>query len=188
MHHLLQAEDTAQSMGVTIRNIRYSLLREGHDPSIIRYKVQKCAYDWLLNKESYCLLTRLRTRLHRWPFPDPEGWVASRAKHRILIIHKLLPPRVAHVLFSSYFNRWCTKQRFQVRGARCPLCNDFRDALEHICRLLTREKLWDEVLRACLFSRLPPHGCLRLGSQPFGRSFGPAHYEPLCRVYCLQPY
>ena len=73
----------------------------------VKHEFQSTATAAILHVTPYNLEDRMRKRLARWNFPDPPAHIAHRAVCRLKAIFSLLPPKVAHLLYSTYFNRWC---------------------------------------------------------------------------------
>ena len=96
---------------------------------LIRRNFQSKAAELLIHLPGYAE-RRLRHRLERWHCADPANHVVGRAIRRLQCIFKLAPPRVAVMLFNTYFNRWTTARRFQGK-AKCRLCGVGQDSIEH---------------------------------------------------------
>ena len=96
---------------------------------LIRRNFQAKAVELLLHNPGHAE-RRLRHRLERWRLSDPPAFIVRRAINRLLCIFKLVPPRVAVMLFNTYFNRWTTARRFQGK-AKCLLCGVGQDSVEH---------------------------------------------------------
>ena len=89
----------------------------------------------------------------RWRISHvPEGTLARRAASGLNLAFKLVPPRVAHVLFRSWINGWCTARRFQVRHAPCLFACAHRssdgcfDSIEHYAHCRTIRAFAQNVL------------------------------------------
>ena len=77
---------------------------------------QKTVYLLLLEAHPGNAEFRIRHKLERWRIPTPVSLLARRAHNRLQRAFDLVPPRVAVVLFSTLWNRWCTARRFQEEG------------------------------------------------------------------------
>ena len=82
----------------------------------------------------------LRRKLARWNFGlawTPPGILARRSTVILNVTLKLVPLRVALVLFRAWLNGWCTARRYQVKQAPCLLgclpCSEdtCQDSIEH---------------------------------------------------------
>ena len=102
--------------------------------------VQRTAYDLLLQSQPDNAVNRIRHKIERWKMPDPISLLARRALDRLQRAFTLAAPRVAVVLFGSYWNRWCTARRFQEEGTCVFGCLGLgKDSIEHyaICPIQT---------------------------------------------------
>ena len=146
--------DLCRRVGVTSSSIqdalreKYASTKPGAISLVIRRNFQCTAVSQLIHNVGYAE-RRLRHRLQRWKLPDPPAHVVARAIRRLDCIFKLVPPRVAVVLFSSYFNRWTTSRRFQGED-KCRLCGGGGDSIEHIARCPVQTSF------ATNFLKIPP--------------------------------
>ncbi len=90
-------------------------------------------------------MERIRENLKRWELLNPdfhrvipadsnERLNSVRCNRNLQWVGKHLPPRVGNAVFSTIWNRWTTKRRFQSSGP-CLLCGYASgDSIEHYCR------------------------------------------------------
>lgn len=140
---ILQLErtlDLFQRMGVTPE----SMLREFTDDAprpwdkqtMQRAKraTQRRAYQHLMAYYQQHAWARMHKKLCRWYPPEPPPHITSVVLERLRALRPLVAPRVHTAVFSTLWNRWMTKHRFQVPGVQClfSCCQpQNEDALEH---------------------------------------------------------
>jgi hypothetical protein len=91
---------------------------------------------------------RLRGKLERWKLDGPPGTVSRQVLRRLQQLQGLVAPRVSACCFSTIWNRWTTKRRFQRRHCTgngcvfgCPAGAE--DSLEHYAHcVIIRDFAW----------------------------------------------
>jgi len=101
---------------------------------------------------------RIRRKLQRWALMDhsihgtvPEGSNprknAERCNRNLQWIGSNLPPREGSAVFSTIWNRWTTKRRFQASGSCLLGCSErASDSIEHYCRCAVVQRVCRQFL------------------------------------------
>ena len=134
---LERARSQAAEQDITARSVQAHAqgLQQRANAKTIKKAFQRTAYDMLLRQQSNNAENRIRHKLERWRIPTPVSLLSRRAYDRLQRAFSLVAPRVAVVLFSSMWNRWCTARRFQEEGSCIFGClgND-SDSIEHYAK------------------------------------------------------
>ena len=98
--------------------------------------------------------THLRRRLDRWALQVLPGHRLDRAMRASRLIAAHCHPRVWAAYLRALCNGWCTRRRFQSRGACRFGCGGHEDSIEHMAFCNKVRELWQRHL--CLAP--PPPG------------------------------
>ena len=131
----LRIQDIPMKIRDTMRNPEEHSL----DSSLIRRRIQKWTYSYIMDKDVDWGEQRIRHHLDRWrarlPGPPRLAARARAGQANLRKLAKLVPPRVHAVVFRTLFNGWYTDRRCaQNRESPCRLgCGHEhgRDSLEH---------------------------------------------------------
>eukprot|EP00973_Karenia_brevis_P052466 7290200-Karenia_brevis.AAC.1 len=109
----------------------------------------------------YFLETRIRTKIERWKFSEPAGWVARRLAANFQILSQRVPPTVISSYLRALWNGVPTSRRMASCASfahrSCVFECDFRadDSLEHYCRCRILSRAVRKIQGACQLSSLP---------------------------------
>ena len=134
--------------------------------SSLRHSFQRLAYRRILVANAPCPVQRTRCKLQRWRLTEPHchprldlsirhltpEWMSRRALASLLLLAKVVPPRVSSAVFSTMWNRWTTHRRFQRRSGPSNQCTfkcsaTAEDSLEHYARCPRTRELAERYLR-----------------------------------------
>ena len=144
----------------TIEDIVY-LIGEANvtiDNITTKPEFQKLVYRAILQKNlSFSLEESLRYRFVRceWFDAGVADYLAPKAACFLRDVATHVPPCVLFAVICTYFNGWCTSDRFQELEEVCLLCNDCDgfDSIEHYACCIFAWKVYGSKFRKPIFPR-----------------------------------
>jgi hypothetical protein len=123
-------------------------------------------YRRLLNHAAPDPALRIRANLDRWKLLDASchphinligkqrtpAWTSEKTLQNLCKLRELVPPRVVSAVFSTVWNRWATKRRWQQRSSALNICQlncgtEAEDSIEHYSRCPRTQELARRFLR-----------------------------------------
>ena len=109
---------------------------------------------------------RIREKLDRWKLLDASrhphvnligkqktpAWMSEKTLQNLCKLRALVPPRVVSAVFSTVWNRWATRRRWQQRSSDSNICQlncgaEAEDSIEHYARCPRTQELARRFLR-----------------------------------------
>ena len=122
---LFALESSVEPLGTSLRRLLRSITAGAprpwtrHVAERAKKGTQREVYRRLAQLRAGTVLERSVEKLTRWRLPGHGPALVQRILERLAALMPLVPPRVQSAVFSTLWNRWRTKRRFQRREGPC---------------------------------------------------------------------